>query len=66
MAYMFRYSWRFAKGQFILSLFYILIDAGQPLFSVIMPKHILDELTGERRRYLQRYVRKTGGILHLS
>ena len=49
MAFMFRYSWRAAKGRYFFAVFHIILDSVQPIFSLIMPKFIIDELTGSRR-----------------
>lgn len=46
---MFSYSWQFAKTKYLFAVINIILDSVQPVFSLIMPKYIIDELTGERR-----------------
>ena len=49
MGFMFAYSWRAAKIKYLFAVISIVLDSVQPVFSLIMPKYIIDELTGQRR-----------------
>ena len=43
--FMLLYSWKMAKNRYFFAIFIIILDSFQPVFSLIMPKYIIDELT---------------------
>ena len=49
IAFMFKFSWIFAKSRYIIAIIKILVNSFQPIFSLYMPKYIIDELTNEQR-----------------
>lgn len=49
IGFMFRYSWKFARGRYFLAIVNIILDSAQPIFTLLMPKYIIDELTDGRR-----------------
>lgn len=48
IGFMFRYSWHFAKGRYFIAIINIILDSAQPIFTLLMPKYIIDELTEGR------------------
>ncbi len=49
IGFMFKYSWNFAKGRYFIAIINIVLDSAQPIFTLLMPKYIIDELTYGRR-----------------
>lgn len=49
IAFMFKYSWSFTKSRYFIALINIILDSVQPIFTLMMPKYIIDELTNGRR-----------------
>jgi len=49
MKIMFAYSWRVSKRIFFTTFIQIILDTIEPLFMVILPKFIIDELTTGKR-----------------
>lgn len=47
--YMFRYSWKIAKNGYFFLIVKTIITTVQPFALLIIPKYILDELSGEKR-----------------
>lgn len=46
--FMILYSWENAKSRYFFAFLIILLDAFQPVFSLIMPKYIIDALTVDK------------------
>lgn len=49
IAFMLKYSWSFAKSRYFIAIVNIILDSAQPIFTLLMPKYIIDELTYGRR-----------------
>lgn len=49
LLYMFQYSWSFAKGRYFIAAINVILNSVQPLFTLLMPKYIIDELTNRQR-----------------
>lgn len=49
MGFMFAHSWKAAKTKYVFAVISIILDSTQPVFSLIMPKYIINELTGQHR-----------------
>lgn len=49
MWYLFKRGWKFDKSLYILNIIQIVCTSSLPFITVLFPKFILDELTGERR-----------------
>ncbi|MBE6562922.1 MAG: ABC transporter ATP-binding protein [Ruminococcaceae bacterium] len=45
IGFMLRYSWKHARSRYFVAAVSILLDTFQPLFTLMMPKYIIDELT---------------------
>ncbi len=45
LGFMIRYSWQHARSRYFIAVATIIINTFQPLFTLLMPKHIIDELT---------------------
>ncbi len=63
IGFMFRYSWKQARSRYFVAITAIIINTVQPLFTLMMPKYIIDELTyGRRWDKVLRYISILVGI----